>query len=914
MELAARKPGLAMDLSERASIYMSLDAMRFHAGQSNIVLTLKPAGVVEGRVVREDSAAPVAGARVALVEGFMSGQDSFPSPVVTGADGAFRLADLGPGQYRLQAVVGTNQPPDLVGEPVVVALEAGATNRDVKLTVGPGAVLEVTVHQEAGDRPVKDATVLAASPPDSAEYASTSDRGIARFRLRPGEYQVNASQAGGFGSDFQQVSIERNQTNSVALTLAAPSSSRLAGTVVDAEGKPAPEVMVTAFPFFGVSKQTDAQGRFSLMADSRQFGGMQNTERVLIARDFKRGLAAALEVDEDATNAVLRLEPGLTLSGRITDEHGKPITNAQADFMFHTERMSMGFNRPARADADGRFEIKALPPARQYTVNVSAKGFGRDSRHLDAAETAARRVELEPFQLETANLRISGVVVGPDDKPIPGAMVNSFDPKQPQLNGQTDSQGRFVFEHVCAGPIGLNAHSPRQAGRWGNTTAQGGDTNIVIQLADQARGQVVRSPYGGSKLSGSVVGPDGKPAPRVMVSLFPFFGYAQKRTDEQGRFTLNTQSTMMAGSAPQRVLIARDLERNLAATLDLDEDATNADLKLEAGWSLSGRVTDTNGHAISNAQAQVNLSTDRMSSQLGQPVRVDAVGRFEIKALPHGRRFGVTLSARGFGQDEQNVEAPQTGTQRLQLEEPFTLLAADQRIAGVVLDSDDKPVARRAPLYLRRQATPPEQPSRFPRALLARKGLSRYTPDLRQQPARQQLRLRLRRGRRYQHHNPARFQPGPALPGSQGRLAPGQTAAGPCAPGLGACRGPGWRTALAPAHRCRAAPLPPCLAPPGRAGRRPQTEGSRCDRAPGRRPDRRGLCRLETGGWLSLPDRLFQRAGRKGLLRLGRHSPALADPGRQSAPRDRRRIRAGRTRWEGEGTQVSAERGMTNDE
>ncbi len=164
-------------------------------------------------------------------------------------------------------------------------------------------------------------------------------------------------------------------------------------------------------------------------------------------------------------------------------------------------------------------------------------------------------------------------------------------------------------------------------------TVQGGDTNITNLFGEQPGFQIGGSNSKRPSFAGVIVGPDGEPAPKVMVSLFPF-SYAQKLTDDQGRFSLPADPIPAGYPVSQHVLIARDLERNLAAALDLEEDATNADLRLNPGLTLAGRVTDANGHTVSNAQAQAMFRTDRMSSQLGQPVRADAEGRFEIKALP----------------------------------------------------------------------------------------------------------------------------------------------------------------------------------------------------------------------------------------------------------------------------------------
>lgn len=687
LELGVSKPGLALDRPPRSTPYLDLASLPFEAGQSNVELTLKPAGAIEGRVVREDTGAPVAGARVALA--YTSFDNDSPFSALTGPEGAFRLNDLSAGDYRLHALVGTNPFPDLICETVTATVESGATNRAVKLIASPGAVLEVSVRDDTGNRPIPNALVRVVRPSATRHSATTFEHGLARFRLSPGDYQILVSKE---GSSVQptQATLERNQTNAVAIAMATVPAAKVAGAVLEADGKPAPNVSVTSFPLGGAEKQTDAQGRFTLPLNSNRMGP-QNLQPVLIARDFTRNLAAAADLEEDATNLTLRLEPALTLAGRITDANNQPITNAEAELIFQTERMGTTLGRPVRADAQGRFEIKALPPGRRYGVNASAKGFGVATRNLAAEETSAGRHELDPFRLPLAELRLAGVVVDSDDQPAAGVVVLSYGENQPRLQGRTDAKGRFAFDHVCAGPINLSANSP-SGGGYGSVTAQGGDTNITIQLGVQEN---VRFPAAGNsrpKISGSVVDPDGKPAPRLTVSLFPFSSYAQKRTDVQGRFTITAESTPGGLGSAQRVLLVRDPARNLAAALDLEEDATNATLRLAPGLSLAGRVTDSNGQPVSNAQAQLFFRIDRTSAALDRPVRADADGRFDIKALPPGRRYSVTVSAKGFGQDSHDIDAPETGNQRVE-PDPFQLPIADQRIAGFVFDADDKPVA-----------------------------------------------------------------------------------------------------------------------------------------------------------------------------------------------------------------------------
>jgi Carboxypeptidase regulatory-like domain len=264
--------------------------------------------------------------------------------------------------------------------------------------------------------------------------------------------------------------------------VATASANEINGVVTGPDGKPAPQIWVSLFPSFSpAERQTDSQGRFTLTFNPDQLGPAAAAQPIIVARDPARNLAAALDLEEGATNASVRLEAALTLAGRITDPNDKPLTNALAQAIFHTERMASNLGPPVRADAEGRFEIKGLPPGCHYSVNTSAKGFSREQREVPASDTATNRVELEPFQLMPADQRIAGVVVDGNDNPVARASIYSYGNRQPNLNAQTDAKGQFSMNKVCAGPIELSANS--RGGGYGNVTAEGGDTNIVIRMS-----------------------------------------------------------------------------------------------------------------------------------------------------------------------------------------------------------------------------------------------------------------------------------------------------------------------------------------------------------------------------------------------------------------------------------------------
>jgi hypothetical protein len=167
--------------------------------------------------------------------------------------------------------------------------------------------------------------------------------------------------------------------------------------------------------------------------------------------------------------------------------------------------MSSNLGAPVLTDADGRFEIKALPQGRQYTVGASAKGFGQERRNVPALDTPTNRMELELFQLVRANLRIAGVVVDDDDKPVARASIYSHGEKQPNQSAQTDAKGQFTLDKVCPGPIQLSVNS--RSGGYANATAEGGDTNIVVRMSSSRSVRMAAPPTARLK---------GKPLPDLL--------------------------------------------------------------------------------------------------------------------------------------------------------------------------------------------------------------------------------------------------------------------------------------------------------------------------------------------------------------------------------------------------------------
>ena len=683
--LSVHSPGKALQASEQQPL--DAETAGYRAGQSDIELILEPAGSVEGKISLSESNQTLPLGRLTLQSDqpafFMAGG---LEPVHSSADGAFRFEDVAPGSYRLQAAFGTNASSEWVAEAVPVTVAAGQVSRGVQVMATRGALLEVSVLGKEDRKPLARISITAYREMTQSIAVSDSD-GIARLHLLPGNYQIAAFQQS-LPSSQTSATVEAGVTNQVEIEIAAP--KKISGLVRGLNGQPAaglPVQMIGGFGGLGGDIQTDTNGKFELDWNPRQFAGQNNETPCVLVRDAEHNLAAAQDLDEDTTNLELKLAPGLTLSGRV-EADGKPITNATAQLIFWSGRSGMWLQGLARTNTPGRYEIPALPPGRKYGVVASAPGYGQKQLvNLDISADPGRQ-ELDPVELALANLKIAGQVLDADDQPVAGCNVHLNGDGQPNAQARTDHDGRFVFAHVCEGSAQLFANGQ---GAFGNISAEGGDTNVVLHL-----GQNNGSAPGAKshKLKGLVTDADGKPEPGAQVAVFPNFngGTHWIKTGPGGDYNLNWSLQPWQAQNGGAWLVVRDPARSLAAIEELPEDTTNLDVRLKPALTLTGVVKNAANAPLPGAQVGLWVKAGNGYNQLDQQLQpTDAQGRYEIKCLPVDGQYMVYASAKGYGKSQQTVES-NSDTNRQELS-PLVLQRADLVIAGQVVKDDDKPAA-----------------------------------------------------------------------------------------------------------------------------------------------------------------------------------------------------------------------------
>ncbi len=684
--LSVKKTGMALHHTENS---YQFDQLPFHAGQEDITLILDPAGSVSGTVVVRGTGQPLANAVIGLqpsVSGTANYLLSDQETTASVADGSFQIPDVPAGSYRVMAEF-TNEPiADWVVDAVPITVTAGQSTSGVQMQAYKGGVVEVTVRGKTTHELLAGAEVSLNSEGYS-RGAATGTNGVAYFRLSPGQFNVFVNKP-----DWAQVQEQATVTDgqSTELTIELPEPFIVRGIVLDISGAPVAGANISVLPDYGnnsTGAKSDADGHYEVSWQEPSWAGAGNQSFYLLARDTVRKLAAIQELDETTRNLDVTLKPAMSLSGRVQDPNGQPITNATAYIMCYQEDSSFSIGRQRiSSDEQGRIHAEALPLGQRYGCYVSARGFGSAQEQMDAANPSASHYDFPALVLKFANLKLAGRVLGQNGAPAAGVQIFLQGDGQPNGNAVTDADGRFSFDAVCEGPVTVTANM--KGAYYGQAEAMGGDTNVVIRFNPN-----IYTAANPQTLTGTVDDPTGNPATGALVVVTPSMGQVDvAKTDDSGAYTV-TWSPQPGMRGAKYFAIARDLEHNLAVIEPIDTNKARVDLRLGPALSISGTVQDATGTPLAHANVNLNLMAGNMGGLVEyHTIKVDSDGTFTIPALPMGQRYLIFATATGHGSAQKNIGVAQSRTNSIQLA-PFKLKTANLELAGRVLERNGKPAA-----------------------------------------------------------------------------------------------------------------------------------------------------------------------------------------------------------------------------
>jgi len=668
-EFGMEKLGYAtMTSIERSQ--MRGDMLQFSPGQPNIKLVMPVEAKIKGTIIEQDSGRPVAGVAILVRGSRMTGYFQ-SAPSISQDNGTFKIDSLLPDTYTLRLATIREGLTNWVAEPVNVTLEAGQTKTDVRIELSKGGFLEVLVAEAETNKPLEGASVYVYDQRRRQSYSGrTGNDGVSRIRLMPGAYQSGNAYKQGFSSVRYQETITIEEGTTKRLEWQLTPLPTIAGVVRDENGKPIKGATLRICPMGGrLDVSSDVEGKFEVSWDPGRAVD-QRQAPLLVCRYIEDNLAAVVIIAEGAKALDIKLRPGVTVTGKVVDPKGQGIADARIGIMLRQTMWSSTMTRDSiRTDANGNFEVKAIPVEYGYNLNVSADGYGSKRIDIHADDAVDNHLEVGELTLPLANLAVSGLVVDTQGDPVANAKIESYNYEggQPdRLTTQTDSQGKFAIDGVCQGKLNIRVDVNRNGKRLSaRAITFGGATDIKI-IAREGR-PVVQ--YFGTKtfeqiiqssdkvIAGVAVDENGSPVMGVPVGVccikrerkegkfswtFSDFSTLRDITDEQGRFAIELEE-----DAEYNLRFSPD---NHAAIIVYDIPVGKKDLKvtLPEGGMVTGRLVRMDkSKKVPIPNVEVNIEQpDRASyTHLGfdrdRTTVTDAEGRFRFEYLrtkirPHG--------------------------------------------------------------------------------------------------------------------------------------------------------------------------------------------------------------------------------------------------------------------------------------
>ncbi len=516
----------------------------------------------------------------------------------------------------------------------------------------------------------------------------------------PGRHRLFAIAPGCPGTQ-EEVDLPREAPVVIRLEEAC----RVAGTVMATDGIPIPDAVIRArarfAAFLPFLAKTDAAGLFALDVSRNRLDDPHGW--VLIEASAAGFASAERHVPIEREAVEIRLFRESTIAGKVIDAaDGRPIAGVEVH-AFTDLIPGPPESRPC-TDAEGRFEVKKVPPGR-IEVHVYA------DEYLPAAlgpfeVQEGGKIEGQEVCLRRGFVRRGRVVDARSGDAIAGAKVGlTGDGDLPWRSASSDHLGSFELRGLGEGEYRLKAIAD------GYLEAR---EDLAIRILEDT-GIIVRLERGGS-ISGRVVDAAGRPVPGA--SLLPD---ATVREDETGIHDLvsllesretNTDvdgSFLISGLPPREVYIVRASRDGFlyAATDPLEvrkgETASAGEIRLIRGGSIRGHVVDDRRVGIAGAMVTVreagavereehpegktHLLFEEQPGCLGE--RTDASGAFDLSPLAAG---AWTVCAYAPGR----VQPPDREVEILEGESVGgidLIFPGGGTLRGTVLDRVDRPIA-----------------------------------------------------------------------------------------------------------------------------------------------------------------------------------------------------------------------------
>lgn len=639
--------------------------------------------------------------------------------------GHYELVDVAPGAYTVNVRESAHLPhvEHLIFEPaedcvhdftlirgaVIAGIVVGADNNPVSNAVVEVEPSRVAAARGAARRLIAARDLRAGTVEERTAVPAGEDGHFSVAGCEEVAYYVRVRAPGFVAAEIPDVA-----PGNESLTVRLNRGGSLTGTIVAKEPE---RISVCAVSDYELESYLLDPAAASATASPTMPGGdgrfeiasLETGSYAVVARasGLQPFVSALVNVTAESTTDVgtLQMNEDRPIRGRVLDDAGRPLPGARVRAVAAGEGRrswrTIALPAPSFAETvssdDGSFAISSLPDD-IYDIEVW------ESSHLPGfageVETGAEGLE---FRLDEGVV-VCGSVEDEDGKPIAGAEIGSL----PMQRSVSDSRGRFRLAGIprpdpestdSPYPIPLTASASGFRTHRGAAFIDPSGVTLEVEVVLQRE----------LELAGTVLTPEGEPAPGAMVRLVvlgmaeqPPGARAPVRANEHGRFLLTVEG-WNAGGVREPELVATHPEWGDGTSgpigpehLENLESLRSVEVRLTRGTEIRGRVANAEGLAVRGATLSISYRPvfTRATTRARAAGVLDTIssaasdidGNFRFEKVAPGE-YLLEVAHVGFA--EQSVEITVGGEDSLVLD--FALEAGGV-LSGILWDASGRPL------------------------------------------------------------------------------------------------------------------------------------------------------------------------------------------------------------------------------